>query len=170
MFGLWTEICRSTGTHENGPKAIGRRHPKLSPSTVRPDRKARGRSVDRFEEGKREELSIGWWKRRREEGIGNSEMEALRKLERVQSVLSLMEGRGFSSGHVDADRFLADFIFFLVGTSTFALLPPLVSTPNFVCVLIGWQTLRCCSKVGVFWIAWLTSRFGTSGWECMISY
>ncbi|XP_074562154.1 uncharacterized protein LOC141818588, partial [Curcuma longa] len=41
-------------------------------------------------------------------------MEALRKLERVQSLLSLMEGRGISSGHADADRFLADFIFFLV--------------------------------------------------------
>ncbi|XP_042427842.1 uncharacterized protein LOC122015162 isoform X1 [Zingiber officinale] len=41
-------------------------------------------------------------------------METLRKLERVHSLLSLMEGRGISSGNADADRFLADFIFFLV--------------------------------------------------------
>ncbi|CAL9771490.1 unnamed protein product [Musa acuminata subsp. burmannicoides] len=41
-------------------------------------------------------------------------MEALQKLERVQSLLSLMEARGLSSSHRDADRFLADFVLFLV--------------------------------------------------------
>ncbi|URE47490.1 hypothetical protein MUK42_25141 [Musa troglodytarum] len=45
-----------------------------------------------------------------EEGV----METLQKLERVQSMLSLMEARGLSSSHRDADRFLADFILFLV--------------------------------------------------------
>ncbi|XP_064944141.1 uncharacterized protein LOC135585911 isoform X12 [Musa acuminata AAA Group] len=40
-------------------------------------------------------------------------MEALQKLERVQSLLSLMEARGLSSSHRDADRFLADFVLFL---------------------------------------------------------
>ncbi|WOL08725.1 hypothetical protein Cni_G17478 [Canna indica] len=41
-------------------------------------------------------------------------MEALQKLERVQNVLTLIEARGLSSGHGDADRFLADFLLFLV--------------------------------------------------------
>ncbi|XP_064985964.1 uncharacterized protein LOC103969901 isoform X6 [Musa acuminata AAA Group] len=40
-------------------------------------------------------------------------MEALQKLERVQSLLSLMEARGLSSSHRGADRFLADFVLFL---------------------------------------------------------
>ncbi|RWW88376.1 hypothetical protein BHE74_00002750 [Ensete ventricosum] len=46
-------------------------------------------------------------------------MEALQKLERVQSMLSFMEARGLSSSHRDADRFLADFILFLVGVFAF---------------------------------------------------
>ncbi|URE47493.1 hypothetical protein MUK42_25141 [Musa troglodytarum] len=50
-----------------------------------------------------------------EEGV----METLQKLERVQSMLSLMEARGLSSSHRDADRFLADFILFLVGAFAF---------------------------------------------------
>ncbi|URE47492.1 hypothetical protein MUK42_25141 [Musa troglodytarum] len=47
-----------------------------------------------------------------EEGV----METLQKLERVQSMLSLMEARGLSSSHRDADRFLADFILFLTSS------------------------------------------------------
>ncbi|RRT57535.1 hypothetical protein GW17_00000386 [Ensete ventricosum] len=53
-------------------------------------------------------------------------MEALQKLERVQSMLSFMEARGLSSSHRDADRFLADFILFLVGVFAFPFFLPLI--------------------------------------------
>ncbi|MQM11625.1 hypothetical protein Taro_044536 [Colocasia esculenta] len=41
-------------------------------------------------------------------------METLRKLERVQGMLSLMQARGISAGQPDSDRFLAEFFLFMV--------------------------------------------------------
>lgn len=41
-------------------------------------------------------------------------METLRKLERVQGMLSFMQARGLSAGQSDSDRFLAEFLLFLV--------------------------------------------------------
>jgi len=55
-------------------------------------------------------------------------MEALLELERVQRVLSLMSSRGLcstvSSGGGDADRFLAQFLLFMVS------FPPQRPTPH----------------------------------------
>ncbi|CAA6665017.1 unnamed protein product [Spirodela intermedia] len=41
-------------------------------------------------------------------------METLRKLERVQGMLSFMQARGISSGQSNSDRFLAEFLLFLI--------------------------------------------------------
>ncbi|XP_020528989.1 uncharacterized protein LOC18423397 isoform X3 [Amborella trichopoda] len=40
-------------------------------------------------------------------------MEALRKLEDIQRILSFMDAQGFSSGDPSSDRFLADFLLFM---------------------------------------------------------
>ncbi|XP_010273017.1 PREDICTED: uncharacterized protein LOC104608664 isoform X2 [Nelumbo nucifera] len=44
-------------------------------------------------------------------------MEALKKLEEVQRMLAFMQTRGLSSSHHDSDRFLADFMLFMVQPS-----------------------------------------------------